>query len=217
MTAYQNDDQPDVSQPSREPAPPADATPPDEPQRSRKRWIAVALAGLALALFAVPLLRGPVTSHQAAGPVAGEDGLCATSRGVANLDFTLTSMSGEEVRLSDYRGKVILLNFWATWCGPCKYEIPDFVEVYDAYRDQGLEILGVLNLDDPSDEELRAFADEYGMNYPVFRASDEFEAANGPIWGLPTTFLIDRAGTICSKHMGPVSKETVEREIKGLL
>lgn len=184
---------------------------------SRKRWIAAALGALALALFAVPFLRGPGASDSAGGAVAGDDGLCATDRGTANLDFTLTSMEGEEVRLSDYRGKVILLNFWATWCGPCKIEIPDFVEVYEEYRDQGLEILGVLSLDDPSPEGLRAFATEYKMNYPVFRASDEFEAANGPIWGLPTTFLIDRQGTICRKHMGAVSKETVEREIKGLL
>lgn len=189
----------------------------DDPPPGRKRWVVAAMGALALALFAVPLLRGP-DDHSAPGvPVASEDGICATSRGTANLDFTLTDMNGAKIQLSDYKGKVILLNFWATWCGPCKIEIPDFVEVYDQYRDRGLEILGVLNLDDPTADELRAFATHYRMNYPVFRASDEFEAANGPIWGLPTTFLIDRQGTICAKHMGPVSKETVEREIKGLL
>jgi peroxiredoxin len=188
-----------------------------DPPPARTRWVVAAIGALVLALFAVPFLRGPDHGGAGGGAVAGDDGLCAAGRGAANLDFTLTSMEGEEVRLSDYRGKVILLNFWATWCAPCRVEIPDFVEVYEEYKDRGLEILGVLNLDDPSPDDLRAFATEYNMNYPVFRASDEFEAANGPIWGLPTTFLIDREGTICTKHMGPMSKETVEREIKGLL
>ena len=194
----------------------------DEPPRSRTRWVVAAVAALAVALFAVPLLRGPDDhaggmGHEEETAVAGREGTCAASRGKANLDFTLTDMSGAPVRLADYRGRVILLNFWATWCGPCKVEIPDFVEVYNEYRDQGLVILGVLNLDDPSNDQLRAFATEYQMNYPVFRAHDDFAEANGPVWGLPTTLVIDREGTICSKHMGLVTKETVEREIKRLL
>jgi peroxiredoxin len=227
MTPQSSDETPDrpdtASSDPATPGPPGAGTagvddPSDGPPPSRKRWVVAAMGALALALFAVPFLRGPDYHDDAAGAnIAGQDGTCSASRGVANLDFTLTDIDGAEVRLSDYRGKVILLNFWATWCAPCKIEIPDFVEVYDEYRERGLEILGVLNLDEPSPAELRAFAAQFRMNYPIFRASDEFEAANGPIWGLPTTFLIDRQGSICSKHMGPVSKETVEREIKGLL
>ena len=197
------------------PVAPAEADPstrrPDEgAPRSRKRWVVAAMAALAVALFAVPLLRGPADhSH---GAASGES--CGTP---AKLDFTLTDMDGRKKRLTDYKGQVILLNFWATWCGPCKVEIPDFVQVYNQYRDRGLVVLGVLNLDEPSEEQLRAFAAEHKMNYPVFRADDDFAEANGPVYGLPTTLVIDRQGSVCARHMGLVTKETVEQEIKGLL
>ena len=219
MTSPPDSDYPPVpgpeTQTSASPAAPGDSPPP-----TRKRWIVAAMGAVALALFAVPLLQGPEDDqHDAPADEAmtAEGGTCSPNGGTANLDFTLTDMHGAQVRLADYKGKVILLNFWATWCGPCKVEIPDFVEVYAEYRDRGLEILGVLNLDDPSPDELRAFAAQYKMNYPVLRGTDEFEAAHGPIYGLPTTFLIDRQGGICAKHMGPVNKEIVEREIQGLL
>lgn len=189
------------------------------PPPSRRRWILAAMGALAVALFAVPLLQGPddhgVPADESNASAGGTD--ACPAKAPANLDFTLTGMDGVKVRLSDYKGRIILLNFWATWCGPCKVEIPDFVDIYNRYRDQGVVVLGVLNLDEPSDDELRGFATQYKMNYPVFRANEDFADANGPIWGLPTTLVIDRQGSICSKHMGLVSKETVEREIKRLL
>ncbi len=176
------------------------------------------MAALAVTLFAVPLLRGPDTHSgegSSAGGAGGEAGTC--SQGAANFDFTMKDMNGADVRMSDYKGKVVLLNFWATWCGPCKVEIPDLVSLYTEHKASGLEILGVLAMDEPSGDDLRAFADAYKMNYPVFRANEDFEDAHGPLWGLPTTFIIDRSGSICAKHMGPVTRETVEREIKALL
>jgi len=177
---------------------------------SRKRWIAAAVAALGVALFAVPLLRGPESS-------TGNGGTCTKTEGTANFDFTLKDMSGADVHLADYKGKVVLLNFWATWCAPCKMEIPEFVDAYAQYRDRGFVILGVLSEDDPSQEELRAFTSEFKMNYPVFRVHEGLENAFGPLWALPTTFLVDRHGAICMKHMGPVSKEMLEHEIRGLL
>jgi peroxiredoxin len=205
----------------------ASGTPQEAPLPGRKRWIVAAMGALAVALFTVPLLRGPDVSPDA-GPASNESaqnapratggaGTCPESDGVANFNFTLKDMNGRDVRLADYKGKVVLLNFWATWCGPCKVEIPEFVEVYKQYHDRGFEILGVLAQDDPSREDLQTFTSGFKMNYPVFRAHEDFENAHGPIWALPTTYLIDRHGSICMKHMGPVSKETVEREIKGLL
>ena len=193
---------------------------------SRKRWIAAGAAALGVALFAVPLMRGPddhgpASGSGAANPAVASDGTagpsCATKQAAANLNFTLKDVNGADVKLADYKGKVVLLNFWATWCGPCKLEIPEFVEAYQRYRDKGFVILGVLSQDDPSPDLLKTFMHTYEMNYPVFREHPEFETANGELWALPTSFVIDRHGAICSKHMGAMSKETLDREIKGLL
>jgi peroxiredoxin len=185
------------------------------PPPTRRRWVVAAMAALAVMLFAVPFLRGPREDAGSTAAFSSADSTC--SAGTANFDFTMKDMNGADVRLGDYKGKVVLLNFWATWCGPCKVEIPEFVEVYSEYRDRGFEILGVLSMDEPSTADLQAFADTYKMNYPVLRANEEFENAYGPLFGLPTTFLIDRTGAICRKHMGPVSRKTIEQEISGLL
>ena len=188
----------------------------DGPARNakRSRWIATGAAAVAVALFAVPLLLGTGGRDNAAAP---EDGGSCPLKTAANLDFTVKDMNGAEVRLADYQGKVILLNYWATWCGPCKVEIPDLVALQDAYRDKGFVVLGVSQDDDP--ETLREFAKEFRMNYPVLVGKDSPEVidAQGPVWGLPTTFLIGRDGSICRKHLGPATKEDFEREIKPLL
>ena len=201
-------------------ASPGASVPPDTETpapAARTRWIVAAAGALGVALFAVPFLRAPDPLSTSASVVPVGTASCSAAKGAANLDFTLKDASGVDVRLSDYKGKVILLNFWATWCGPCKVEIPDFVEVYAEYRDRGVEILGVLSQDDPPAADLQAFMTRYKMNYPVFRSNESFEDAVGPIWALPTTYIIDRNGSICLKHMGAVPKEVVEREIKGLL
>jgi peroxiredoxin len=203
-----------------EPVSPADAPGPEPagPPPTRRRWGLAAVAALGVALFAVPLLRGPEagpggTSDRPAVP--GEAGTCSAPTGSAKLDFTLKDMNGATVRLADYKGKVLLLNFWATWCGPCRTEIPELVTLVDEHKAKGFEVLGV-SIDD-SPEQLRAFAQEMKMNYPSLLMLDDLDSAFGPMWALPTTFLIDRNGSICLKHMGPVTKEMVEREIKGLL
>jgi peroxiredoxin len=206
-----NTPEPRQPEPSPETVPTAQAV-------GRKRWIAAAAAAVGVALFAVPFLRAPgdrlaAENHQASAPTGAT---CAAKSSV-NFDFTLKDASGATVKLSDYKGKVVLLNFWATWCAPCKLEIPEFVEAYSKFRDKGFVILGVLSEDDPSQQDLQTFMSEFKMNYPVMRQHAELEESFGTLYALPTSFVIDRKGQVCSRHMGAFSKEALEREINGLL
>jgi peroxiredoxin len=137
--------------------------------------------------------------------------------GPANLDFTVKDMNGASVKLADYKGKVILVNFWATWCPPCKAEIPGFIELYAEYKDKGLVILGVSGDDDP--DTLKKFASEWKINYPMIVGRDEQALLDsyGPIYGYPISVLVGRDGSVCGRHVGPATKEEFEREIKALL
>jgi thiol-disulfide isomerase/thioredoxin len=186
------------------------------------RWIIGGTAALALGLLTLPLLKGSggeplrpsVSQSKDAGAAEGQT--CdAENASNAKLDFVLKDHNNVPVQMAQYKGKVVILNFWATWCGPCKEEIPSFVELYDRYKDKGLVIVGV-SIDD-SVEQLRPFMKEWRMQYPVLQMNEAIETAYGPFYGVPTTFFIGRDGTICRKHMGPATKEQFEREIRALL
>src|SRR3982751_6913884 len=180
----------------------------------KSRWIAALAAASALALLIVPLiLHTAQLESRAKTPAASPSP--KKSEGTANLDLVFKDMNGAEVRLADYKGKVILLNVWATWCGPCELEIPELVEAYSKYKDKGVVVLGV-SLDDPA-ETLREYAPKKQMNYPILLWQDAFDDAYGPILGVPITFFIGRDGTISRRHFGPVTKESIDRELKALL
>lgn len=142
---------------------------------------------------------------------------CAADAKPANLAFTLKDMDGRDVTLADYHGKVILLDFWATWCGPCKFEIPHFIEFQDRYGKDGLQVLGV-SVDDTADK-LIPYARDMKMNYPVLQGlgHDDMQDAYGPIVGIPVTVLISRDGKVCATHTGLTGRDVFEREIKALL
>lgn len=131
--------------------------------------------------------------------------------------LSLPDLDGQKRQLSQLKGQVVVVNFWATWCGPCKTEIPAFNELYTQYKDQGFVVLGVSTDDEP--EQLREYAAAMKMNYPVLvgRDKEEILDAWGPIYAIPTSFYVGRDGSICGKHMGPATKEEFEREIKALL
>jgi thiol-disulfide isomerase/thioredoxin len=177
----------------------------------KSRWIVAAAAAGAIALLTVPMmLKSEGVDDRKAASAPG-----ASCEGKANMDLTLKDMHNKPVRLADYKGQVVMLNFWATWCGPCQAEIPELIETYAAYKDRGFVILGVSIDDTP--EDLQAYAAAKKMNYPVLQMQDDVDEAYGPIAGIPISYFIGRDGSICRRHFGPISKEQVEREIKGLL
>ena len=131
-------------------------------------------------------------------------------------DFTLTTLAGKKVKLSDYRGKAVLLNFWATWCGPCKVEIPWFMELEKQYGPQGLVVLGVA-MDDDGKPAVQKFAQEMKIDYTVVLGNDDVADEYGGVEGLPTTFYVDRSGHIVKKVAGLVSHSEIEDGIKAAL
>lgn len=151
------------------------------------------------------------------GPAAATGGVCPANAKKAPLTFTINDMNGKPVSLAAYKGKVILLDFWATWCGPCKAEIPNFVELQNEYGPKGLVVLG-FSVDDTVDL-LKPFVTQLKMNYPVLvgLGREDVQDAFGPIWAIPTTLLISRDGRVCRKNTGLLGKEKYERDIKALL
>jgi len=131
-------------------------------------------------------------------------------------DFTLKDADGKVVKLSDYKGKVVLLDFWATWCGPCKIEIPWFMDIQRKVKDRGFEVLGVA-MDDEGWEVVKPFAAKMGINYRLVIGNDITAQAYGGVDALPTTFLIDRTGKIAAVHVGLASKKDFEDGIEQLL
>ena len=145
--------------------------------------------------------------HQMTTPFHGGSG--------AAPEFSLTDLTGQKVDLAAYRGDVVLLDFWATWCEPCRREIPHFIDLQSTYRDRGLRIIGV-SLDD-SVEPVRAFYKDFKMNYPVAMGDAQLAERYGGIFGLPVSFVIGCDGKIRARHIGEVSGSIIEQEIQPLL
>src|SRR5215208_3150456 len=157
------------------------------------RWAAAAVSALALALLTLPVDL-PFGHVDAAETFAG--GACPAAAKPANLNFTLKDTSNKDVSLSAFKGKVILLDFWATWCGPCKIEIPWFIEFQDKYGKNGLQVIGV-SVDDTL-AKLKPYVAQMKMNYPVLQGldHDDIQDAYGPLIGIPVTAIISRDGKV---------------------
>ncbi len=160
-------------------------------------------------IFAAILLVGLAATGCTAAP---QQGLRQTAP-----DFNLKTLDGKTLQLSALKGKVVLLDFWATWCPPCREEIPHFKELYTQYRGKGLEIIGVA-LDEGGEKDVAPFARQNQINYPLSATgAQQLAQAYGGIRGIPTTFLIDKQGKIAKKYVGYQDKQVFETEIRALL
>ena len=130
--------------------------------------------------------------------------------------WELKDLEGKTVKLADFKGKVVLLNFWATWCPPCRQEIPDLVALQNQYRDKGLVVIGI-SLDEKGPAPVKAFVNRMKINYPVVMGDQKTAAAYGGIEAIPTTFYIDRAGNVAGVHQGGADRATFEAALKPLL
>jgi thiol-disulfide isomerase/thioredoxin len=155
-------------------------------------------------------------SAYASSSVSGTRLPAGNVKGKIAPDFTLEGLDGKTVKLSDFHGKAVLLNFWATWCGPCKIEMPWFVDLQKQYGPQGLEIIGVA-MDDSGKESIQKFAKEMGVNYTIVQGREAVGDAYGGVLGLPTSFFIDRSGKIIDSSAGLISRSEIEDNIKKAL
>ena len=174
----------------------------------RRRWPSVVLVVLGLVVFAV------VAIAVVQPPVAGSDGFAATQVGRAAPDFQLESLDGTTVTLADLRGRPILLNFWASWCLPCRDEAPLLQETADRYRPTGLQVLGIVYQDDV--EQARRFMADFALTYPGLVDPDGRTSIDYGVRVIPETFLIDRAGTIAWVFIGPLKAPALRAAIEAL-
>jgi cytochrome c biogenesis protein CcmG/thiol:disulfide interchange protein DsbE len=131
-------------------------------------------------------------------------------------DFTLPGVDGKTVKLSSFKGKVVILDFWATWCPPCRQEIPDFISLQKQYGSKGLQIVGVA-LDQEGKDVVKPFVKEQGINYPIgLDPESSVPPSYGGVRGIPTTFVIDKKGNIVKKYVGAKPRATFEADIKAL-
>jgi peroxiredoxin len=140
----------------------------------------------------------------------------ATDVKKAAPDWQLSDVEGKPVKLSDFKGKVVILDFWATWCPPCRTEIPSFVALQKKYVDKGFTVIGV-SLDEQGPSVVKSFMHRFGMNYPVVMGDKKIVVDYGGLEAIPTTFVIDRQGNVVTAYQGAMDQATFESVIGPLL
>lgn len=188
---------PDPSTPSPIPPPPRGRNP--------LALVVVAIVAVGMLFFGLHMTRRSGSSHP-----------LGMGYGTPAPDFTLDTLDGKSLSLSSLRGKAVLVNFWATWCDPCKIETPWLVELQNKYGNQGLQIVGVA-MDESGKDEIARFAKEMGMNYPVLLGKERVGDAYGGVAYLPESFFVGRDGKIVDKVMGLRGKDEIEDGIRKAL
>ena len=177
------------------------------------RLLTVGLLLVAVVLVITWVRRGDRPGTTGAGGSAQQQNL---EVGKPAPDFALKGLNGQTVHLSDLKGKVVIVDFWATWCQPCVIMIPWFIQFRNQYGPRGLEIVGVA-MDEEGLSVVKPYAEKMKMNYHVVLGSEEVANSWGGIFGLPTTFIIDREGRIRNRHLGLVGRDVFEKDLRDLL
>jgi peroxiredoxin len=173
-------------------------------------------AVLLVVLVAAMFFGGRYLANRSRAGASGSARIGGDAKGQLAPEFDLKDLSGKNVRLSDYHGKVVLLNFWATWCPPCKEEMPWFVDLQQRYGAQGLQVIGVA-MDDSDQKKIESFAKQLGVNYPVLLGKESTAHAYGDVQFLPDTFYIGRDGKIVSHVQGLINRKEIEEQVKKAL
>lgn len=183
---------------------------------NNSRLFVLAIALVIVSAFGVATAIYAVRHSRASGenPASKSDVIRFVANPEVAPPFVLRDLDGKIVSTEDWKGKVVILNFWATWCPPCRQEIPEFIRLQAAYKDK-LQIVGASEDDDPP-EKVREFVQQHGMNYPVVMATKELADNYGGVPALPTSFIIDPQGRVVQKHTGLYEYAVYERDVRAL-
>ncbi len=196
------------------PQPPRPEPPPPQAPASKLLTLGILIAAVALA--AVWIRKDATKSSVLSGEGKNAPKVTAVKVGDPAPELILKDIDGKTVKLSDLKGKVVLVDFWATWCQPCTIMIPWFIEFQKRYGPQGFTVLGIA-MDDEGVSAVKPYVAKSAMNYTVVLGNEEAAEAWGGIFGLPTSFVVDRQGRIQAKHIGLIDRDVFEKDIRSLL